>query len=74
MVDYKLQKHLHVTDSFNVSVKDLRNSCKYGSCNRVIEAKIGVKQMKNRSSDKLILNINSLRSKFDSFDFWNKTA
>ena len=63
-----------MTDSFNVSVKDLRNSCEYGSSNRVIEAKIGVKQMKNRSSDKLILNINSLRNKFDSFDFWNKTA
>lgn len=63
-----------MTDSFNVSVKDLKNSCEYGSCNRVIEAKIGVKQMKNRSSDKLILNINSLRNKFDSFDFWNKTA
>ena len=37
-------------------------------CNRIIEAKIVLKEMKNRSPDKIILsylNIKSLKNKFD---------
>ena len=45
------------------------NSCEYGSCNRIIGTKVGLKEMKIRPADKLILghlNISSLRNKFDS--------
>ena len=47
------------------------NFCDCGSCNRIIEAEIGLKEMKNFSPDKLILdhlNINSLTNKFDSLE------
>ena len=56
-------------NSFNDSGKHLRNSCEYGSCDRIIEAEIRLKEMKNLSPDKLILghlNIDSSRNKFDS--------
>ena len=60
---------LHDCNSFNDSGKQFNNSCEYGSCNRIIKPKIGLKEMKKRLPDKIIfshLNINSLRNKFDS--------
>ena len=60
--------HPYDRNSFNDSGKHLSNSCEYGSCNRIIEAKIVLKEMKNRSPDKLILghlNISLLKNKFD---------
>ena len=60
--------HPYNRNSFSDSGKHLSNSCEYGSCNRIIEAKIVRKEMKNGSPDKFILghlNINLLRNKFD---------
>ena len=55
--------------SFNDSGKHLGNFSEYGSCNRIIEAEIKLKEIKNRSPDKWILghlNIYSSKNKFDS--------
>ena len=55
--------------SFNDSGKHFGNFCEYGSCNRIIEAEIKLKEIKNRSPDKWILghlNIYSSKNKFDS--------
>ena len=51
--------HVHMTA---IASMILESTCDYGSCNRIIEAKIELKEMKNRLPDKLILghlNINS---------------
>ena len=57
-----MKKHLRMTTiasmilydyySFNDSGKHLGNFCEYGSCNRIIEAEIKLKEIKNRSPDK----------------------
>ena len=74
-----MKKHLRTTTiasmilydyySFNDSGKHLGNFCEYGSCNRIIEAEIKLKEIKNRSPDKWILghlNNYSSKNKFDS--------
>ena len=42
-------------NSFNDSRKHLSNYCEYGTCNRIIEANIGLKEMKSYLTNKLIL-------------------
>ena len=43
-------------NSFNGSVKHPSNSHEYGPCNKITDAKIGLKEMKNLSTNKLILS------------------
>ena len=52
-----MKKHHHMTAIATISC-----------CNRINKARVRLKEMKNRSPDKLILgqlNINSIRNKFD---------
>ena len=62
----------HTSDSCNLShqSKFLNKSSKL--TNNVIDAKIGLQEMKPNSPDKLILghvSINSIRNKFDTFAY-----
>ena len=68
-----MRKYLNMTVIASVILENTQvntlGSSEYGPCNRIIEVKIGLKEIKNRSTDKLILghlNISSLRNKFGS--------